>query len=294
MLTWYPARMFWSTSAFQGVMTIVSFFAFHETYPQLILRRRAEKKRSETGDQRYVTAAERQYAGISPINAISRSLTRPLRLLLFHPIVQLISVLSALNYGMLYIILATFSDLWVVAYGQPVDISGLHYIAVALGEIAGSQISGYVMDTIYTKLKTRAGDAGRPEYHIPMMLPGAILAPVGLLIYGWAAQTHKHWIVVDVGMFIATFGLQIAGMPKQAYIIDSYPEHASSATAASQLLRSLMAFTFPLFAPAMYRALGYGWGNSLLALITLLFGVPAPLLLWWLGPRLRAKARESY
>ena len=287
--------MFWSTSAFQGVMTVVSFFAFHETFPQLILRRRAEKKRSETGDPRYSTAAERLHSDTSPISAITRSLTRPLRLLIFHPIVQLISVISALNYGMLYIILATFSDLWVTAYGQPVDISGLHYIAAAMGEIVGSQISGYVMDAIYRRLKIRAGDtAGRPEYHIPMMLPGAIMAPIGLLIYGWAAQSHKHWIVVDIGMFITTFGLQIAGMPTQAYIIDSYPEHASSATAASQLLRSLMAFTFPLFAPAMYHALGYGWGNSLLALITLVFGVPAPLLLWWCGPRLRARAGESY
>jgi len=286
--------MFWSTSAFQGVMTIVSFFAFHETHPQLILRRRAAKKRAETGDSRYVTADETLHFRTSPVNAITRSLTRPLRLLLFHPIVQLISVISALNYGILYIILATFSDLWVTAYGQPVDISGLHYIAVALGEIVGSQISGYVMDTIYRRLKLRAGDAGRPEYHIPMMLPGAILAPVGLLWYGWAAQAHKHWIIVDIGMFVTTFGLQIAGMPTQAYIIDSYPEHASSATAASQLLRSLLAFTFPLFAPAMYRALGYGWGNSTLAFITLVFGVPAPLLLWWCGPRLRARAQESY
>lgn len=275
-------------------MTLVSYLAFHETYSQLILRRRAAKLRSETANPRYLTAAERLHAEISPINAIWRSLTRPLRLLLFHPIVQLISVISALNYGMLYIILATFSDLWVVAYGQPVDISGLHYIAVALGEIAGSQISGYVMDAIYRRLKTRAGDAARPEHHVPMMLPGAILAPAGLLLYGWAAQTHRHWIVIDIGMLITTFGLQIAGMPTQAYIIDSYPEHASSATAASQLLRSLMAFTFPLFAPAMYLALGYGWGNSLLALITLVFGVPAPLLLWWCGPQLRARAQESY
>jgi hypothetical protein len=180
--------MFWSTSAFQGVMTAVSFFAFHETYPQLILRRRAEKKRSETGDPRYVTAAERLHVETSPVNAISRSLTRPLRLLVFHPIIQLISILSALNYGMLYIILATFSDLWVIAYGQPVDISGLHYIAVALGEIAGSQISGYLMDTIYQRLRTRAGDAGRPEYHIPMMLPGAILAPAVL-------RRRRHWHV---------------------------------------------------------------------------------------------------
>lgn len=286
--------MFWSTSAFQGVMTAVSFFAFHETYPQRILLERAEKKRKETGDSRYVTAAERLHAGTSAVATIGRSLTRPLRLLAFHPIVQIISVISALSYGILYIVLATFSELWVTAYGQPVDISGLHYITIALGEIAGSQISGHVMDKIYKKLCGRAGDGGRPEYHIPTMLPGAFLAPIGLLIYGWAAQTHKHWVVVDIGMFITTFGLQIAGMPTQAYIIDSYPEHASSATAASQLLRSLLAFTFPLFAPAMYRALGYGWGNSLLALITLMFAIPAPLLLWWLGPRLRARAGGSY
>lgn len=275
-------------------MTIVSFFAFRETYPQRILLHRAEKKRKDTRDHQYVTATERLHKDTSACNTISRSLTRPLRLLAFHPIVQIISIISALSYGILYIVLATFSELWVTAYGQPVDISGLHYITIALGEIAGSQISGHVMDKIYKKLSNRAGDGGRPEYHIPTMLPGALFAPIGLLVYGWAAQTHKHWIVVDIGIFITTFGLQIAGMPTQAYIIDSYPEHASSATAASQLLRSLLAFTFPLFAPAMYQALGYGWGNSLLALITLVSAVPAPMLLWWLGPRLRARAGESY
>lgn len=117
--------MFWSTSAFQGVMTVVSFFAFHETYSQRILLERAEKKRKETGDSRYVTAAERLHVGTSAVATIGRSLTRPLRLLAFHPIVQIISVISALSYGILYIVLATFSELWVTAYGQPVDISTL-------------------------------------------------------------------------------------------------------------------------------------------------------------------------
>lgn len=236
-------RMFWSTSAFQGVMTAVSFFAFHETYSPRILRRRAEKRRSESGDPRFTTAEERLYMSRFSHKTISRCLSRPIRLLLFHPIVQLISIISALSYGILYIILATFSDLWVTAYAQAVDISGLHYIAVALGEIAGSQISGYAMDAIYRKLEHRAGDTGRLEYHIPAILPGVILAPAGLLLYGWAAQARRHRIVVDIGMFLTTFGLQIAGMPTQAYIIDSYPEHASSATAASQLLRSLLAFS---------------------------------------------------
>jgi MFS family permease len=286
-------RMFWSTSAFQGVMIIASFVAFQEPHAPTILRRRAEKKRSGTGDQRYLTAAERTSAEVSTTQIIGRSLSRPLRLLAFHPIIQILSILSALSYGLLYIALATFSELFVTAYDQSVEISGLHYIAVALGEISGSQTGGPLMDKIFRKLQDGPDDPGRPEYHIPIMLPGAFIAPAGLLIYGWAAQSHAHWIVVDIGMFIMTFGLQVAGMPIQAYIIDAYPDHASSAAGASQFLRSLSAFTFPLFAPAMYRALGYGWGNSVLALFALLVGVPAPLILWRYGARLRARGGVS-
>lgn len=254
--------MFWSTSAFQGVMIVASFLAFQEPHAPTILRRRAEKKRSETGDPRYLTATEQTSAEVSTTQIISRSLTRPLRLLAFHPVVQILSVISALSYGLLYIALATFSELFVTAYNQPVEISGLHYLAVALGEISGSQLGGPLMDKIFRRLQNGPDDPGAPEYHVPIMLPGALIAPAGLLIYGWAAQSHSHWIVVDIGMFAMTFGLQVAGMPIQAYIIDAYPEHASSATGASQFLRSLSAFTFPLFAPAMYRALGYGWGTA--------------------------------
>lgn len=286
-------RMFWSTSAFQGVMIIASFLAFQEPHTPTILRRRAEEKRSETGDQRYLTAAERTSADISAAHIIGRSLSQPLRLLASHTIVQILSIISALSYGLLYIALATFSELFVTAYNQSVEISGLHYIAVALGEISGSQTGGRIMDMIFRKLQDGPDDPGRPEYHIPIMLPAALIAPAGLLIYGWAAQSHTHWIVVDIGMFVMTFGLQVAGMPVQAYIIDAYPDHASSATGASQFLRSLSAFTFPLFAPAMYRALGYGCGNSVLALFALLVGVPAPLILWRYGARLRARASLS-
>jgi hypothetical protein len=53
----------------------------------------------------------------------------------------------------------------------------------------------------------------------------------------------------------------------------------------------LAGFGFPLFAPAMFKALGYGWGNSVLGLIGIALGVPAPILLWKFGPGLRAKSQ---
>lgn len=284
--------MFWSTSIFQAVMIVASFLAFHETYAPLILKRKAAKLRKETGDQRYVTAAER-VQGDRPLHIsriVGRSLARPLRLLAFHPIIQYLAFLSAFYYGILYIVLSTFSDLWVKQYRERIDISGLHYIALALGEILGSQVTGPSMDRTFKYLRNRANGEERPEWHVPMMLPGALLGPIGLLWYGWAAQARAHWAVVDLGGLLFAFGGQIAGMPIQAYIIDSYPEHASSATAASQFLRSLTAFAFPLFAPKMYEALGYGLGNTTIACIGLAIGLPAPLILWYYGRRLRASA----
>ena len=79
-----------------------------------------------------------------------------------------------------------------------------------------------------------------------------------------------------------------------AYVIDAYGEHTSSALAATQFIRSLTAFLFPLFAPSMYHALGYGWANSILALAGLVLAVPLPVFVWKHGARLRAKAGATY
>lgn len=288
--------MFWSTSIFQVFMIVVSFLTFHETFAPSILSRRAEKLRRETSDPRYYTIHERFESDKSLAKRFAYSLSRPFRMLLFHPIIQVTALISAFQYGVLYIVLSSFADLWTTQYKYSVELSGLHYIACALGELAGAQVGGPLMDFLYRRLRARNPDDNEinPESRIPTNFPGALLAPLGLFIYGWTAQYRVHWIAVDIGVFMYMFGGQMAGMPLQAYVIDAYPEHTSSAMAASQFLRSLTAFLFPLFAPSLYKALGYGWGNSTIAFIGLVIGVPAPLGLWWFGERLRAKNTSSY
>ncbi|KAL4735945.1 major facilitator superfamily domain-containing protein [Aspergillus similis] len=284
--------MFWSTSIFQAVMILVSFSVFDETHAPTILRKQAKTLRCETGDPRYQTVEERLREDGSPWSVLGKAFTRPLRLLTLHPLIQINSIISAFDYGMLYIVLSTFSSLWTDQYGVSVELSGLHYIAIALGEIAGSQATALLMDMLYKRQsRLRTPD---PESRLPLTLLGALMAPVGLFLYGWAAAYRLHWAVVDLGIFIALFGLQSTGMPMQAYIIETYPQHISSAAAASQLLRSLTAFCFPLFAARMYTVLGYGWANSTLAFAGLVLGVPAPFVLWHVGGRLRGRMRETY
>lgn len=48
-----------------------------------------------------------------------------------------------------------------------------------------------------------------------------------------------------------------------------------TALAAATFLRSLAGFGFPLFAPTMYRALGYGKGDTILAAAAIVLGCPA-------------------
>ena len=234
-----------------------------------------------------------------------------MRLLAFHPVIQLTSLISAFYYGVLYIVLATFADVWASRYGESIEISGLHYIAIAAGEVLGTQIGGPLMDFLFRRVKAQArqhrhehsvgvegegGGEGEPkaESRIPLIFPGALVAPLGLFLYGWGAQYKVPWIAVDVGVLLTCFGMQVAGMPLQAYVIDAYPDYTSSALAASQFLRSLTAFLFPLFTPKLYSELGYGWGNSAIGFIALVFGVPAPLLIWMFGAGLRARARSAH
>jgi hypothetical protein len=53
------------------------------------------------------------------------------------------------------------------------------------------------------------------------------------------------------------------------------PHVLSSALAAAACLRSLAGFGFPLFAPAMYGALGFGKGDTILAVVAIVIGCPA-------------------
>lgn len=69
-------------------------------------------------------------------------------------------------------------------------------------------------------------------------------------------------------------------MYRQGFLVDSYQRYAASAVGAATVLRSLAGFGFPLFAPSLYDRLGYGWGNTLMALLGIAIGWPSPILLW--------------
>lgn len=94
------------------------------------------------------------------------------------------------------------------------------------------------------------------------------------------------------GIAIFGCGYIVGGTAAQAYIVEAFLDHTASAGAATQLLRNVFAFAFPIWAPTLYSKLGYGWGDTVMAAIGVCFGIPGPFILWKYGEKLRAKGKE--
>ncbi|KAK2004456.1 major facilitator superfamily transporter [Colletotrichum falcatum] len=286
--------IFYSTTILTAVIQSIGVFVLQETYAPVLLARMKNRLIKETGNTALHT--EFDHPERTMARTLSIALTRPFRLLGTQPLVQFLALYMMYLYGLMYLVLSTFPALWTGEYGQSVGIGGLNYISLGLGFFVGAQIGARMQDRLYAALKRRYvpdGGPGRPEFRVPMMIPGALLVPAGLLVYGWTAQSHTHWIAPNIGAVIFTSGVIVGFQCIQGYLVDTYTKYAASAVAAATVLRSLAGFGFPLFAPSMYEKLGYGWGNSVLALIGVAIGWPGPLLLWKFGPALRKKSQYA-
>jgi len=55
----------------------------------------------------------------------------------------------------------------------------------------------------------------------------------------------------------------------------------------------LLGFAFPLFGAQMFAKLGYGGGNSLLAGLAIVLGIPFPIWIYYAGEGIRARSSLS-
>ncbi|KAK3717414.1 hypothetical protein LTR37_005803 [Vermiconidia calcicola] len=118
--------------------------------------------------------------------------------------------------SLLYVVLSTSLNTWTTAYHQYLELTGLYYVAGTLRGIAGALTGSPLMDYVSEEQKGQADGAMEPEYHLPLMLPGAIKGPIGVFLYGWIAHSKIHWAVVDSGVFLFYFRKQITGQPIHA------------------------------------------------------------------------------
>ncbi|KAJ3508579.1 hypothetical protein NLJ89_g5680 [Agrocybe chaxingu] len=207
----------------------------------------------------------------------------------------ILSLYMSFMYGIFYLMFATFAALFRNTYGFKAGIGGLAYLGLGIGFVAATAFGAKVADALYKRLAAKNGGVATPEMRIPALFFGAFFVPIGLFWYGWSAQAKLHWIMPIIGSGIFGFGMMTTFLPINLYLVDSFT-YAASATAASALFRSLLGFAFPLFGAQMFDALGMGGGNSLLAGLSIVLGIPFPIYIYFKGAELRARSvhtRES-
>jgi omega-6 fatty acid desaturase (delta-12 desaturase) len=271
--------IFWIMSLVNSVIVLLGLAFIRESYTPVLLRRKAARQ-SNTPLNEHSTAISK--AGLGPY------LMRPFQILVQRLVIWPISLIAAISFGVYTLMLSSYATLWIDRYDQSELIGSLHYISIALGSTIAGQIGARLMDWSYKRLSHRSGEDGVPEHRLPYIVPGVLLMPVGLIVYGWSAERKLFWVVVDIGVVIFTLGSFVTTQGIMAYQLDEFGEYAASAGAASRLLSYSLGFVLPIFAPELYESLGYGWGNSTLALATLTFGLPVVAVLWYWGSGLRA------
>ncbi|KZP25450.1 MFS polyamine transporter [Athelia psychrophila] len=288
--------VFRSTTIADAFIQIAGLFFLRETYAPVLLARKAGKMSK---------AADAEKANIQPLRTvyqlvevswkerISKALFRPFVMLWQEPILQVFSLYLAYLYGMIYLVIGSMTNIYLHNYHESVGISGLHYIALGIGFWGASQVNARALDKIYVYLRNRNGGVGIPEYRLPPMIPGTLFLPIGLLLFGWGATYHLPWIVLDIGLVFIGAGIILPFQCCQSYLIDTFGMWSASALAVVSCLRSLAGFGFPLFAPAMYKALGYGKADTILAALSIAIGCPAPWVFWYYGERIRGASKRA-
>ena len=182
---------FYVVSIAGGAVQIFGLPFFRETYPPIILQRRCKRLQKNTQNPNLYT----QHDSVSLLQLLRTSLIRPFKLLGTQPIVQVWSLYCAYLYGILYLLIATFPNVWTDIYRETVSIGSLNYISLFVGMGLASQVGTRFADKYYRKLCEENGGQGRPEFRLPVLTIGALLVPVGLFWYGWSARSTIHWIM---------------------------------------------------------------------------------------------------
>ncbi|THH07282.1 hypothetical protein EW146_g9364 [Bondarzewia mesenterica] len=268
--------VFWSTSIADAVIQVVATIWLEETFAPVLLARKARRVRKELPDtdKRRVITTFQQGDDNKP--SILKQLMYPVRILLMEPIAQLLGIYLAYIYGLVYLLLTSIPNIYVAVYHESIGIAGLHYLSFGIGMYVGSQLSNLVLDRIRRILTTRNNNKGRPEFRLR-----------------WTANAKFPWIAPDIGLLLTGVGIAVNYQAIQTYIIDTYTVRAAPALGGLSLLRSLVGFALPLCSPAMYKHLGYGTGNTILAACALGLGCPTLLLLWFFGRNLRNRSATA-
>jgi multidrug resistance protein len=187
---------FWFLSIWAGVMCAAAVILQRETYPPVLLERKTKRLQKETGNMKLRSVMQ---SSKSPRQLFLLSIIRPTKMLFLSPIIFGLSLYITICYGYLYLVFTTITELFETKYHMSKSNVGLTFLGIGVGQFIGLFAFGSVSDMLLKKKAAKNGGEMKPEYRLGPLVPGGILMPVGLFMYGWTAQYEVHWILPIIG-----------------------------------------------------------------------------------------------
>ncbi|KAJ5924074.1 MFS multidrug transporter [Penicillium verhagenii] len=220
-----------------------------------------------------------------------------------------IIVFLAIYYAVWQMSITAMSSLFTDEYGLSEIQNGLSFIANGVGSMAGTLISGQILDADYRKVKAKVEslsdaegrDVSPAENDFPLekarlrLLPiFAILQCLSLVLFGWTIQYRVHIAVPIITTFITGWTVSSIQSVIMTYLVDIFHERSAAASASINLARCLFAAGGTSFVMPMINGVGVGATFTICAAVQLL-SLIGPFIQWRYagGWRREAEAKNT-
>lgn len=219
------------------ILTLLAEETFHP-----VLKARLAKKRGEPVPKA-PPVAERMRA------FVMIALIRPVRMLLFEPIVAFICLYVAAEFGTLFSFFAGVPYTFGRTYSFGIEQSGLVFLALVIGCMLGFMTIVLCDILLYRKkIVQYAPSLVPPEYRLFPAMIGSVGLPLGLFWFAWTAKESISWASPAAAMIPFAWGNICVFVSTIQYTSDTYHGNVvASAGSANSLARYGFASVFPLF-----------------------------------------------
>ncbi|VUC26175.1 unnamed protein product [Clonostachys rosea] len=298
----------WMSVLLCATCQVLLLLWFRETYGPAILRRKVRQLRKLSGSSSAESAVQRNSKSRGPEAALE-SIVRPFLIFKSSIVLVSLSLFGSLTFSHYFNMTTTLPDILEEVYGLQSSQTGMSMlsfceyvllrqhaglltVAAAIGSYAGLFICNRLVDRIYIHLTKANGGVGQPEFRLPLMIAAAVLAPFGLLLYGWSAEFGLPLFVFLFSFSSMGMILLMAFLPLSAYVVDAFGPYAASAMTGLIVLRCLMGSLLPLSTTPLVENFGFGGAFSIISLVSAALA-PIPVIIMIYGQRLRQLSKYT-
>ncbi|KAK0702278.1 putative MFS multidrug transporter [Lasiosphaeris hirsuta] len=216
---------------------------------------------------------------------------QPVKLLATEPIIALVTSISAVSWGMIYLFTESLPDVYQsMSVGFTQTSSSLAFLAFIPGILLS--FLPRLWDRRAVSMRLGRGERIEPEDKIAGFAIAAPALAIGLMWFTWTippALGGVHWLVPSLALVPVGFAVNEVAYTLSGYLTDAYLLYSASAFCGLAFVRALVSGLMPLLAQQMYPALGANIAGTLVACIATVFCL-APWVFLRYGRTLREKS----